>query len=88
MRSSAKAFLFENWAMPGLFFIYFRLFKQTLQFLQQIYVKIPSSNVVMELNPQPSDYEFPPLTTGPVPLPPTYLFNKNVYWFSRKQMAS
>ena len=26
-------------AIPGLFFIYFRLFKQTLQFLQQINVK-------------------------------------------------
>ena len=28
-----------KWAIPGLFFIYFCLFKQTLQFLQQIYVK-------------------------------------------------
>ena len=26
-------------AIPGLFFVYFRLFKQTLQFLQQIYMK-------------------------------------------------
>ena len=26
-------------AIPGLFFVYFRLFKQTLQFLQQINVK-------------------------------------------------
>ena len=29
---------FKKWAIPGLFFIYFRLFKQILQFLQQIYV--------------------------------------------------
>ena len=30
---------FKKWANPGLFFVYFRLFKQTLQFLQQINVK-------------------------------------------------
>ena len=28
-----------KWAIPGLFLIYFRLFKHTLQFLQQINVK-------------------------------------------------
>ena len=27
------------WAIAGLFFVYFRLFKQTLQFIQQINVK-------------------------------------------------
>ena len=31
---------FFKWAIPGLFFVYFRLFKQTLQFLQQIYVNM------------------------------------------------
>ena len=31
--------LFKKMANPGLFFIYFRLFKHTLQFLQQINVK-------------------------------------------------
>ena len=31
--------LFLKRAIPGLFFVYFRLFKQTLQFLQQINVK-------------------------------------------------
>ena len=30
---------FFKWALLGLFFIYFRLFKQTLQFLQQICVE-------------------------------------------------
>ena len=30
----------EKWTNPGLFFVYFRLFKQTFQFLQQKYVKI------------------------------------------------
>ena len=29
----------KNWAIPGLFSVYFRLFKQILQFLQQICVK-------------------------------------------------
>ena len=33
----------KNWANPGLFFIYFCLFKHTLQFLQQINVKIVMS---------------------------------------------
>ena len=27
------------WAIPELFFVYFRLFKQTIQFLQENYVK-------------------------------------------------
>ena len=30
---------FFKWAIPGLFLIYFRPFKQTLQFLQQIHVE-------------------------------------------------
>ena len=35
---------FFKWANPGLFFVYFCLFKQILQFLQQINVKkCPSS---------------------------------------------
>ena len=46
LRSSAKYLLLRilkhllaKMAIPGLFLIYFRLFKQTLQFLQQINVK-------------------------------------------------
>ena len=31
--------IFKIWAIPGLYFVYFRLFNQTLQFLQQINVK-------------------------------------------------
>ena len=31
--------MFFKWANHGLFFVYFSLFKQTLQFLRQIYVK-------------------------------------------------
>ena len=46
---------------PGLFFVYFRLFKQTLQFLQQICVKkCPSSIWCWDSNPQPSGHESPP----------------------------
>ena len=30
---------FQKWSIPALFLIYFCLFTQTLQFLQQIYVK-------------------------------------------------
>ena len=30
---------FKKWAILGLFFVYFSLFKQTLLFLQQKYVK-------------------------------------------------
>ena len=34
-----NVFCFLNWANPGLFFVYFGLFKQTTQFLQQMNVK-------------------------------------------------
>ena len=34
----------KKWAIPGLFFVNFRLFIQTLQFLQQINVKKCPSN--------------------------------------------
>ena len=34
-----KTTLFKKWAIPGLFFVYFRLFKQTLIFLQQMNMK-------------------------------------------------
>ena len=34
-----KYFFKIKWANPGFFFIYFHLFKQTLQFLQQINAK-------------------------------------------------
>ena len=56
-------------ATPASFFVYFRLFKQTLQFLQQIYVtKCPSSIRFWDLNPQPSG-QSPPITNGPGLLP-------------------
>ena len=49
---------------PGLFFIYFLLFKLTLQFLQQMEVKKrPSSILRWDSNPQPLEHESPPITT-------------------------
>ena len=52
--------------------MYFRLFKQKLQFLQQINVKkCPSSIRHKDPNSQPSDYKPPPLTTRPG-LPPSF----------------
>ena len=63
---------FKKCTNPGLFFVYFCLFNQTLQFLQQINVKkCPSSIRHQDSNSQPSDYESPPLPTRPG-LPPRY----------------
>ena len=56
---------------PRPIFVYFRLFKQTLQFLQQINVKkCPPRR--WDSNSQPSDYVSSPLTTRPG-LPPVCL---------------
>ena len=56
----------KKWAIPDLFLVYFRLFKQTIQFLQQIDVKkYPSSIRCWDLNPRPSEDELPPITTKP-----------------------
>ena len=61
---------FKKWANPGLFFVYFRLFKQTLQFFTTNKCeKCPSSIWCRDSNPQPSEYESPPITTRPG-LPP------------------
>ena len=58
-----------------LFLIYFHLFKQTLQFLQQIYArKCPSSIQCWDSNPQPSEHKSPPITTRPGHI----CYNKNV----------
>ena len=45
----------KKWAIPGPFFVYFRLFKQTLQFLQQIYVK--NAHLVSIAGIQPPDLQ-------------------------------
>ena len=67
-RRLTKSFpaIFKKWANPGLFLIHFRLFKQMLQFLQQIYVKKCPTNIqCRDSNPWTSGDEFPPITTRP-----------------------
>ena len=57
--------LFEKISHPRHLFVYFRLFKQTLQFLKQIYVnKCRSSIWCMDSNPRPSEHESPPRATA------------------------
>ena len=59
-------FYFFKWAILDLFFVYFHLFKQILQFLQQIIVKKCPSNIrCWDSNPQPLKHESPPITTRP-----------------------
>ena len=61
---------FLKWTDPGLFFDYFLSFQQTIQFLQQINVKIFSSSIQrQDLNPRPFKHEPSPITTRPG-LPP------------------
>ena len=56
--------VFLKWAILGLFFIYFRLFKQTLQFLQQINVKnVHPVYGAGDSNPRLSEHDSPPITT-------------------------
>ena len=65
-----QRYFFKKWAIPGLFFLYLCLFKQTLQFLQQINVKkCPSSIQCWDLNQQTLEHESPPITTRPGPPP-------------------
>ena len=57
---------FFKWAISGLFFICFCLFKQTYQVLLQINVKkCPSRIQCWDLNPQPSEHKSPLITTRP-----------------------
>ena len=68
--------MFLQRAIPGLFFVYFYLFKQALQalqalqFLQQIIVKKCLSSIrCWDSNPRPLELESPPITTRPGLLP-------------------
>ena len=76
---------FFKWAILSIFFVYFRLFKQTLQFLQQIYVKKRNVHPVSiwhrYLNPRPLEYKSPPLTTR---LPPFIFKLKKTVFDSNK----
>ena len=60
---------FVKWAILGVFSIYFRPFKQTLQFLQQIYVKIFMTIQYTAQPLEPLEHKSPPITTRPG-LPP------------------
>ena len=65
-RAGIGPYFFKKIGHPQPLFIYFRLFKQTLQFLQPINVKkYPSSIRCWDLNPQPLEHESPPITTRP-----------------------
>ena len=66
--------IFLNGPTPASFSFIFGLFKQTLQFLQQKYVKkCPSSKRCRDSNPQPLEFESLPITTKPG-LPPRRIF--------------
>ena len=64
------SFFYKIRANPGLFFVYFHLFKQTLQFFTtNKWEKYPSSIWCWDSNPRPLENESPPITAGPG-LPP------------------
>ena len=50
---------------PGLICVYFCLFKQTLQFLKQMYVKMSIQYMVLGFEPTTFRTESPPITTRP-----------------------
>ena len=56
--------MFFKWAIPGLFFIYFRLFKQLYNFTDKC-EKCPFSIWCWDSNLWPSEHESPPITTRP-----------------------
>ena len=62
-----RRYFFKKLAIPGLFFVYFRLFKQTLLqfFTTNKCEKCPSSKWCWDSNPRPSGHESPTITTRP-----------------------
>ena len=64
----------KKWTNPSHFYFIFGLFKQTIQFLQQINVKkCPSSIWCQDSNPRPFTHESSPITTRPGLPPPYYI---------------
>lgn len=53
-------------SIPKLFFVYFRIFKHTIQFFQQINGKILPYDLQWDLYSWPLDFKSVPLTTRPV----------------------
>ena len=79
---NANLFLKNGLSQASFSFI-FRLFKQTVQFLEQIYLKIyPSSMQWLDSNPQPSEHESPLITNRPVIPPMNFNFKKANDWRS------
>ena len=77
--------MFFKWAHPGLFSVIFCLFKQTIQFLQQINVKkCPSIIWHRESNPRPFKNELSPITTRSGLPPILLMFEKD--WKINKKM--
>ena len=65
-QSLSLSLYFFKMGHPRPLFVCFRLFKQTLQFIQQISVKKCSSSIqCWDLNTRPYEHESPPITTGP-----------------------
>ena len=61
-----RTLFLKNGPDPASFSFIFGLFKQTVQFLQQINAKkCPSSIQCWDLNPQPLEHELSPITTRP-----------------------
>ena len=72
---------FLKMVQPWPLFIYFRLSKHTLQFLQQIHVKkCPSSIWCWDSNSQPLEHESTPITTRPGLQPNITNFLKILYF--------
>ena len=59
-----RLLFFKKWANPGLFFIYFRLFKPITNFTTNKYVK-NIHPVCRDSSSRPLEHEFPPITTRP-----------------------
>ena len=73
----SKGVFSKNGPTPASFSFIFGLFKQTIQFLQQINViKCPSSIQRWDLNPQPFEHDSSPINTRPG-LPP---LGKIAWW--------
>ena len=63
-RQIKRVISFFEWDILGVFFVYFGLFKQTLQFLQQINMKnCPSSIRYLDSSSQRLECQSPPITT-------------------------
>ena len=54
-----------KWAIPSLYFVYFRSFQTNIKIFTSQCEKCPSSKQWWDSNTRPSEYESPPITTRP-----------------------